>query len=146
MGAYQKTDVPFLLFFFFLPDRGVENCPGLQTAVVLPRERTGIWEEASRASESRERDDEAICAFAARDFQTALDVIPGSQEKEKTRVRGTSPRGFGGFTLMAPRHIYNPSVQRRDGGGFLFNFPVVPFHCLAAGAAMIFNTRMFMVL
>lgn len=46
---------------------------------------------------SKQADDEEICAFTAQEFQTALYVIPESQEKERTRVPGTFPRSLGGL-------------------------------------------------
>lgn len=46
-----------------------------------------------------------------------------SQRRElkmrRKRVRGTSPRRLRGLTVMAPRHIYNPTILRGRG-----RFPV----------------------
>lgn len=84
----------FLFFFFQTESRELlRPADGSCSPMRADRHLGRSEQRADRENAMMRR----ICAFAAQDFQTAPDVIPGSQEKERTRVPGTSPRGLGGL-------------------------------------------------
>lgn len=111
--------------FFFFPRVTVRDCIGLLTVIAMRqasgkkqpgrlRRRRWWWLEP-RISNARFSD----CA--------QCDPRKKSRENGKKRAHGTSPRSLRGFTLMAPRHIYNPTTLRRRG-----RFPVQLSSCANA--------------
>lgn len=121
-GSISKNLRAISTFFFFFPRQRVENRSGLQTAVVLPWEWTGIWEEASRPI-ARARWWGDLCVYST-GFSDCTLCDPWKSREREDKGPWNFPEKPRGFILMAPRHIYNPTIQRGWG-----RFPVQLSSC-----------------
>lgn len=141
VGAYRK--LPRIFFPCSESWWGIALAYRRQPAVVLPWGWASIWEEVSRRIRLwRWGLDLHIYSTGFSDCRTQREIPKASVENEKKGSVELPLEKLRGLTVMAPRHIYNPTILRGRG-----RFPVPLSSCdialLGREAALLVNTTMF---